>query len=84
MYIKNSYKKNQNFTTLRWVISKKVVDGQAKRKSSLVTKGFQEGDDSILSDSPTCKKINHTFDFNYDLFCLAMPVKRHQICFITK
>ena len=40
MYIKNSYKENQNFTTLRWVISKKVVDGQAKCKSRLVIKGF--------------------------------------------
>lgn len=56
----NTYKtvvtENLHFIILRWVYSKKVVDGKAKVKSRLVDRGFQESNESTSKDSPKCSK----------------------------
>lgn len=45
----------QEYITLKWVITPKVIDGQPSTKARLVARGFEE-DQSFRTDSPTCSK----------------------------
>ena len=48
--------KNQKYITTRWVNTEKYINGEQTIKSRLVARGFQEENDNLLTDSPTCTK----------------------------
>ena len=45
---------NQGCISVRWVNTVKFVNGKRVVKSRLVARGFEEKQDSLLTDSPTC------------------------------
>ena len=47
---------NEKCLDLRWVFSKKYINGELNVKARLVAKRFQEDNSDTLSDSPTCSK----------------------------
>ena len=42
--------------SVRWVLTKKVVDGKTITKARLVARGLQENSDTLRTDSPTCMR----------------------------
>ena len=44
------------WNSVKWVDTSKFVDGERQIKSHLAAHGFQEKQDDILTDSPTCAK----------------------------
>ena len=44
----------QNFISVRWVITPKLIDGKWISKARLVARGFEEDSSKFRSDSPTC------------------------------
>ncbi len=47
----------QSFVSVRWVITKKLKDGNSITKARLVARGFEEANlERIRKDSPTCTK----------------------------
>ena len=48
--------RGQQAVTVRWVYKEKVDDQGTTKKARLVARGFEEMNDDILTDSPTCNK----------------------------
>ena len=48
--------RGQKLISVKWVNTSKFVNGERRIKSRLVARGFQEKQDDILTDSPTCAK----------------------------
>ena len=46
----------QKFITLWWVLSEKDINDKLNVKARLATRGFQEDNEHVLCDSPTCNK----------------------------
>ncbi|XP_057314680.1 uncharacterized protein LOC130655883 [Hydractinia symbiolongicarpus] len=46
----------QKALSVRWVVTEKILNGKKKMKARLVARGFEEIDNDILKDSPTCSK----------------------------
>lgn len=46
----------QKALSVRWVVTEKILNGKKKRKARLVARGFEETENDILKDSPTCLK----------------------------
>ena len=57
----------QDYVSVRWVITKKLVDNQYVTKARLVARGFQECVDDLRVDSPTCMRESLKV-----LMCLAI------------
>lgn len=49
---------NQPLVSVRWVFTKKIKNGQEERKARLVARGYEETDENIQKESPTCLKEN--------------------------
>ena len=57
-----------NGQSVRWVITKKIKNGESVTKARLVAHGFEECSlDEIKKDSPTCSKENPVSHFSRDL-----------------
>ena len=46
----------QQYISVRWVITKKVVNEETVTKARLVARGFQENTENLRTDSPTCMR----------------------------
>ena len=53
----------ENYISLRWVKTCKYVDSNKQIESRLVASDFEEGNSSVLTDSPTCYKGSLRFTF---------------------
>ena len=47
---------DQDWLSLRWVDSPKMIDGKPSVKSRLCVRGFEEEDQNFRTDSPTCSR----------------------------
>jgi len=45
----------QNYISLRWVVTTKIIDNQPTKKARLCARGFEE-DQNFRTDSPTCTR----------------------------
>ena len=48
----------QGQISVRWVITKKIIEGVSRIKAHLVAWGFKKMDNTIRKDSPTCGREN--------------------------
>ena len=46
----------QKCISTRWVLTDKIISGQMKDKARLVARGFEENNEELIKDSPTCAK----------------------------
>ena len=46
----------QKCISTRWVLTDKIVSGERKVKAILVARGFEEKNEELTKDSPTCAK----------------------------
>ena len=52
---------NEKFIDLRWVFSEEYINGELSVKAKIVSKGFQDDNSDILSDSSACSKESMRF-----------------------
>ena len=46
----------QKYISTRWVLTDKIIGGERKVKARLVARGFEEKNEELTKDSPTCAK----------------------------
>ena len=46
----------QKYISTRWVLTDKIIGGERKVKARLVARGFEEKNEELMKDSPTCAK----------------------------
>ena len=46
----------QNFMSVRWVVTPRIIDGLWSTKARLVARGFEEDKSELRTDSPTCMR----------------------------
>ena len=46
----------QKYTSTRWILTDKIISGERKVKARLVAGGFEEKNEELMKDSPTCAK----------------------------
>ena len=44
----------QKYISTRWVLTDKIISGERKVKPRLVAKGFEQKNEELMKDSPTC------------------------------
>ena len=71
---------NQHYLSLRWVNTTKTVNGLPHVKSRSVVRGFEENDNNILTDSPTCYKYSLRLIF---AVCVSKLWKIHSLDITT-
>ena len=47
---------DQKYISTRWVLTDKIIGGERKVKARLVARGFEEKNEELMKDSPTCAK----------------------------
>lgn len=69
----------QKLVTTRWVVTEKDVDGARICKARLVARGFEEQNEELTTDSPTCApeilKITLAIMKSYGWKCKSLDVK---------
>ena len=46
----------QKYISTRWVLTDKIIGGERKVKARLIARGFEEKNEELMKDSPTCAK----------------------------
>ena len=51
------------YISTRWVLTDKIIGGERKVKARLVARGFEEKNEELMKDSPTCAKESPRHNF---------------------